>query len=193
MKIALTGRAGSGKDYFGEVLKEFNYKRFSFSDQLKKLANCIYPWMKKDYLPEEKEQKFTYETSIGEKIEIVPREVWLKLNFLRDIEDGIFVRMLNDEIEKYQKEIQKEFEFGSLPNKKEIFISDLRTPIEYEYVKNNGFKIIKIISDKSIHKKHSFEDTIDTFDVDYIFHNDFSGKEKIRKFIKGILDENKTS
>ena len=191
MKIALTGRAGSGKDYFGEVLKEFGYKRFSFSDQLKKLAHCIYPWMEKDYLPEEKEQKFIYETSIGEKIEIVPREVWLKLNFLRDIEDGIFVRMLNDEIENYYRELQKEYEFGHIPDEKEIFISDLRTPIEYDYVKKNGFKIIKIISEKSIHKKHSFEDTIDTFDVDYVFHNDFSGKEKIQKFIKEILDENK--
>lgn len=44
MKIAFMGRSGSGKDFLANYLiSNHDFIRLSFSDQLKKLANYIYP------------------------------------------------------------------------------------------------------------------------------------------------------
>lgn len=52
MKIAFMGISGSGKDFLANYLiSNYGFIRLSFSDQLKKLANYIYPWMEKDYPP----------------------------------------------------------------------------------------------------------------------------------------------
>ncbi|WP_230486530.1 hypothetical protein [Morganella morganii] len=65
MKIAFMGISGSGKDFLANYLiSNYEFFRLSFSDQLKKLATYIYPWMEKDYSPEKKnvttQYNFTY-------------------------------------------------------------------------------------------------------------------------------------
>ncbi|EKF9085103.1 adenylate kinase, partial [Vibrio cholerae] len=99
MKIAFMGVSGSGKDFLARYLiDEHNFIRLSFSDQLKKLANHIYPWMEKDYSPEEKTLPINITLSTGESIKNTPRDIWLHLNKLREIEDRIFIRMLSEEL-----------------------------------------------------------------------------------------------
>ena len=95
MKIAFMGISGSGKDYLAQhLIDNFNFTRFSFSDQLKKLAHTIYPWLQIDYPPIEKEEALNITVSTGELILSSPREVWLQLNNLRKVENLIFIRML---------------------------------------------------------------------------------------------------
>lgn len=46
MRIAFMGVSGSGKDYLSNYLiNNYDFIRLSFSDQLKKLAHHIYPWL----------------------------------------------------------------------------------------------------------------------------------------------------
>ncbi|MDE9455958.1 hypothetical protein [Xenorhabdus bovienii] len=99
MKIAFMGVSGSGKDFLSDYLiLNHNFIRLSFSDQLKKLANYIYPWMKKDYPPERKMSPLNITLPTGESIHHSPIDIWLNLNNLRNVEEKIFIRMLSEEI-----------------------------------------------------------------------------------------------
>jgi len=175
VKIAFMGVSGSGKDYIVDILKnEYGFVRFSFSDQLKKLGAKIYPWLKPDYPPEEKEKPLNLlieET--GEVITKTPREIWLSLNKLRDVENELFVRMLADEM--------------SLVHVDNYVISDIRTQNEYDWCVDNGFQIVAIKGEAK-HPKNDFDnwvrETISDGKYDYEFTNEFDGKEKIRTFIE---------
>lgn len=153
-RVGFYGKSGVGKDYcVNKILEYFNthhlenYRRISFSDQLKKCGNKIFgDWLKEDYPPEVKELPLNVTTSIGEKIEKTPREIWLSLNHLRDIEDTLFIRMLSDEMYKWTLQGQDMF-----------IISDIRTYKELKFCKDNGFRIIKIESDFKFHKTNEFD------------------------------------
>jgi len=174
MKLALMGVSGAGKDYFAKYLIEnYGYTRISFSDQLKRIASSIFDWLEEDYPPELKEKPLNVVTSLGEKITLSPREIWLKMNFLRDIEDGIFVRKLTEELKRLEKK-----------GVENILISDIRTPPEYKWCRENGFTIIRIDADKTIHKEHDFDKQIYNFTPDYVFKNNFNGVEEFKNFLK---------
>lgn len=173
MKIAIIGQSGVGKDYIVDIMTlRYSYNRISFSDQLKKLAIKIYPWMKKDYSADEKEKPLNIMVG-NELITKTPREIWLSLNRLRDIEDGLFIRMLQEELKLLR-----------VPN---IVISDIRTSNEYEWCKRNGFTIVAITANEAKHPNNSFDDfvrkTIENQEFDYIFNNNFDGPIEIETFI----------
>jgi hypothetical protein len=178
--IALTGISGSGKDYLVSYLvNELGYTRVSFSDQLKEISNMIYPWLEKDYPPIVKEQPLDVTTSIGEHITKTPRQIWLKLNMLRDIEDGIFIRMLEEKL----------VAMGS-PDK--IVISDIRPQLEWDWCKKMGFTTIYIDPLKLIYEPNDFDKQVLTYkdQADYVFENDFKGLNKFIQFMKDV-NENK--
>ncbi len=176
MKLAFTGISGCGKDYLvSHLINHHNYTRVSFSDQLKKLAHKIYPWMKQDYPPFEKEQPLDITLSSGEKISLTPRQIWLKLNCLRDIEDGLFLRMLEEQL--------------SLLNVPNIVISDIRPQLEWEWCKKNEFTTIYIEPLKKIYNPNDFDKQVLNYkdQADYVFENDFNGIEKFKRFITDII------
>jgi len=174
MKLALVGESGSGKDYIVKVLeKDYGFYRLSFSDQLKKLGVKIFgEWLKKDYPPEEKETPLNIKLKSGEIITKSPREIWLSLNSLREIEDGLFVRML-----------EEQFNNTLIDN---IVISDIRTENEYEWCVDNDFLVIYVNNEKSIHEKNSFDDYARSLKekADFIIENDMKGERFIHDFMK---------
>jgi hypothetical protein len=173
-KIAFYGIAGSGKDYLGNhLVSKYAYQRFSFSDQLKKIASFAFgEWMEYDYPPFEKEQVLNVSTSIGEIIDKTPRRIWLLVNSLRNVEDGLFIRMLNDEFHRT----------GSPRS----LITDVRTAKEADWCKRNGFTLIKIVSTTDIYDPNEFDKQQDDFTPDYVFENDRSGVKSFDKFIREI-------
>lgn len=178
MKIAFTGIAGSGKDFLVNYLvQEQGYTRVSFSDQLKKLSKLIYPWMEQDYPPFEKEQPLNITLSSGELITKTPREIWIHLNKLREIEDGLFLRMLQDELKSL--------------NTDKIVISDIRPKIEWDWCKNNGFTTIYIEPLKQLYEPNDFDKQVLLYkeQADFIFNNDFNGIEQFQQFIKEINEK----
>ena len=146
-RICLMGASGSGKDWITlHLVKRYNYIRLSFSDALKEIASNTFDWLKKDYSPDEKEKPLNVKTYTGELITLSPREIWLKMNFLRQIEDGLFVRKMKEELEKIEYEGFEHF-----------VISDLRTKPELDFVKENGFSIIKIVNPNNYHPDNEFD------------------------------------
>jgi hypothetical protein len=179
MRLALYGYAGSGKDYLIEkVLIPKGFVRLSFSDQLRKCAKKIFPWIEQDYPPEKKEKPLNIKTSIGEIISKTPREIWLSLNSLRQIEDGIFIRMLQEN-------------FDLLRGVENIVISDVRTPNEYDWAIKNGFVIVKIENKNPIHKPNDFDKQQDNFKADYTFENRMNGTAEFEKFIDEVMSNEK--
>jgi len=176
MKIALSGISGAGKDYLAKALiEEMGFVRVSFSDQLKKIGASIFDWLESDYPPEKKEIPLNITTSQGELITLSPREIWLKLNFLREIENKLFIRKLEEELK--------------LLVGVDIVLSDIRTKEELEWCRRNGFVTIRIIPEgKVIHKEHEFDKQLDDEEFDYEFINKFRPESKVEflNFIKTL-------
>ncbi|PCE68815.1 adenylate kinase [Salinivibrio sp. YCSC6] len=181
MKIAFMGVSGSGKDFLARYLiDEHDFIRLSFSDQLKELANHIYPWMEKDYFPEEKTLPINITLSTGESIKHTPRDIWLHLNKLREIEDRIFIRMLSEELinlEERYKENQN------------IIITDIRSNDEFIWCKNNGFIVIYIERSNNNYEKYDIDKYINLnkTKADYQFINNEYGMGDFKTFIEEVL------
>ena len=177
MKLAMTGISGSGKDYLVDILvKEYSYTRVSFSDQLKKLAVKIYPWVEEDYPAWDKEEPLNLTLSSGEYISKSPREIWLHLNSLREIEDGLFVRMLEEEVSKI---------------KGNIVISDIRTENEWNWVNTNGYMSVYVNPMEKLYNPNKFDDFSRSLEGKTTFHFDnyFDGKDKFRKLLGEIIEK----
>ena len=174
-KLAFTGITGAGKDFLVQhLVQNYGFKRYSFSDQLKKLQNMTFPWLELDYQPIIKEQPLNIQLKY-EKIESSPRDVWLFMNKLRDIENYIFIRMLEDEINS--------------KNEQNIVISDIRPEIEYNWCKENGYKIIFIEPKEFIYGNDEFGPEVQKHreNADYIFTNNFNGIDEFDIFIKELI------
>jgi dephospho-CoA kinase len=174
-KIALMGVSGAGKDYLASYLtKNHGFARFSFSDQLKRLAQLIYPWLELDYPPIIKEKALDIQLSTGERITKSPREIWLHLNALRDIEQNIFIRMLSDEIKDAQSQNQTIH----------FLISDIRSTDEFHWCKSNNFMVIYIKREKQIYQDYEIDAQIskNMALADFTFINQFDGVKAFEAF-----------
>lgn len=172
MKIALTGRHGSGKDYLADYLLYNNFTRVSFSDQLKLIADKVYPWGAPHcgVLPEEKEFPVQSTQNVNG---LTYRELWKSLDVLRQFDPKVFARGAERDIKRLENQ--------------NIVITDIRKQIEYDLCVEQGFTIIKIcnIIDPSSDES---EDIIDTFGYDFTFDNEKDGLESFVKFITPIIE-----
>jgi tRNA uridine 5-carbamoylmethylation protein Kti12 len=169
MKIALSGIAGSGKDYLGNhLVKELNFKRFAFADELKKIAKTIYPYLKEDYEAFEKETPLNIDTGF-EKITKTPREIWLVVNKIREVEDSIFIRRTHETIQA--------------SNHSNTLITDVRTLEEFEYCKKHGYTIIHITPSELIYEPNEYDKQILEFKDECVdFYNDFDNPNTLKEF-----------
>lgn len=153
IKIAFYGRSGSGKDFVtSRIIEEYpEFIRISFSDRLKEIASSIFNFLEVDYAPEVKEKPLNITTELGENINLSPRQIWLKMNFLRDIEDTIFIRKTHNLIKEKEEQGYRNF-----------IIPDIRTKAELQYCVDNGFEIIKINCYNRYHPNNSFDDIQDS-------------------------------
>ena len=179
------GVSGSGKDYLAKhLLQNYNFARFSFSDQLKQLAHAIYPWLDVDYPPIKKEEKLDIKTCTGEIISHSPREIWLQLNDLRKVENRIFIRMVEYEIAQYQENVTSQLN--------NIVITDIRSNEEFKWCKENSFKILYIYPNKKIYEGYDIDKHIDENknDVDFVFTNNFNGIDDFGAFYDEHIKNN---
>ncbi|MFQ2107886.1 adenylate kinase [Aeromonas media] len=179
MKVALMGVSGSGKDYLAKhLISEHGFIRFSFSDQLKKLAHYIYPWLDIDYQPETKTLPLNITLSTGEKILSSPRDIWLSLNSLRHIEEQIFIRMLSEEINTLNHACEKN-----------IIITDIRSTNELLWCKKNNFAIIYIEREGNDYEKYEIDKYVieNKSKSDYTFNNASCGTGAFDMFFQEVF------
>lgn len=181
MKIAFMGTSGSGKDYLASYLiSNHQYTRLSFSDQLKKLAVQIYPWMEIDYPPEQKTIPLNTTLSTGEIIKFTPRDVWLNLNSLRNIESKIFIRMLSEEINEL---LERDKYSGN------VIITDIRSTDELIWCKKNEFIIVYIERESNNYEKYEIDKYVleNVAMADHVFKNNHIGIDEFKSFFEKVM------
>jgi len=181
MKIAFMGISGSGKDFLANYLvSNYEFVRLSFSDQLKKLANHIYPWMEKDYSPGNKTLPLNIALPTGDFIKHSPRDIWLSLDKLREIEEKIFIRMLSEEL-RFLEENEG--------MNKNIIITDIRSNEEFAWCKSNQFTIVHIERENNNYKRYEIDKYVNENKTksDYHFNNSMSGIDSFENFFERVL------
>ena len=160
LKIALTGRMGSGKDAVGDILyKKHRFYEFAFGDALKKCAHEIF----RD-VPENPK----------------PRELYQFMNVMREYDPDVWIKHVARKVEIYEEL------FGTTQG---FVITDVRAQNEFDWAKTNGFKVVRVSVPDDIqakrlaerdggfdpkHLAHETEQLADTFDVDFEIVNDGS-------------------
>src|SRR5690625_3647293 len=159
LKIALTGKMRSGKSTVADILR-YNHDftfPFSFGDKMKNIAAQLFP----------------IETTQGK-----PRELYQTFGQkMREIDPDVWVKHLAKSVEFEEKRGDP---YG-------IVIDDLRQPNEYDWARENGFVIIRVIASEEERIKrakqagddfdesslaHETESHVDGFAVDYEIVND---------------------
>ena len=88
--IALCGKKGVGKDTLFKAVADLGFQRLSFSDQLKDICSDVFPWLALVYPQGEKDRKqFNSKNGL-----MSPREVWLSMNVITEIDEDVLVRRL---------------------------------------------------------------------------------------------------
>ena len=182
LKIALAGRKFCGKDACAKVLEEhFGFSTFSFSDQLKKIAHRHFKWLQEDYPQELKEKKIWVSPYDGK--EWSPRDVWVALNVLVEIDPDILV----DGVHIQRMRSMMKLEDDSLMKH---CIKDLRphNPRELKYCVDHGFVIIYInnvrdpVSEDNLHETEKGFDAI-VNRATAMFQNNKLGEQPFIDFI----------
>ncbi|AZU61048.1 dephospho-CoA kinase [Neobacillus mesonae] len=184
-KLAICGRARSGKDEIGKYLAEkYAFRRFAFADEMKRLLHDLFP-----QIPDNPKPRRAYQV-FGEGLRHLDipgaESVWIN-RCLR----------LADAYIWWHSEVDNR---GA-----NVVITDLRTQLEYETLRANGFTIIRVTApeeDRIARAKaagddftlrdltHETEIAIDSFNVDAEIVNDGSVddlKAKIDEIIKRLI------
>lgn len=170
--VGLTGRKFAGKDFLAKTLIDEGYLRVSFSDSLKRLAQIAFPWIEADYDSEDKEKVIAHPKNSLQKS---PRQIWKTLDVLRtDVDPRIFVDSTMEEI------------LDARAEGKNIVITDIRKPEEYNLVKALGGFIIRITDPNQTNQDVS-EWLINDFKVDVEFDN-FKTVDSVDHFREMLRD-----
>lgn len=182
LKIAICGYLRAGKDTVTDYLVEkYFFKKFAFADELKDTLHRLFPDIPRVPKPRHPYQVF------GEGVcdLDIPgaKTVWIDA-CLRSIDDYI----------KQCAELHKEC--------KNIVITDLRKPLEYERLRKENYIIIRVTASEEVRlqraKKagdkfskadlsHYTESYVDQFDVDFEIENNGTLEELKRKVDEVML------
>lgn len=175
-----TGRKRSGKDFCLESLISFHHlqgdkdiQRLSFSDELRRVANYIYPWLPEEVEDAVKDVSYVHPDNPKG---LTPRQIWLHLggdNGLRHVQPDLFLSFF------------KRFQLPLVEQNPHVhyIVSDLRTPQEYEWALSTECPITRISkADRAGIIEDDIEAFIDEMKVNHEFLNPFTGWEPFIKF-----------
>jgi dephospho-CoA kinase len=166
-KLAVCGRARSGKDTIANYLEEtYAFTKFAFADDMKQLLHRLFPHISDSPKPRRAYQVF------GEGLRQLDlpgaNHVWI----------DACMRKVNAHI----------WWHSDVDNRgANVVITDLRMQLELDYLRANGFTIIRVTApdedriaraiaagdDFTVHDlTHETELSIDSFEVDHEVHND---------------------
>lgn len=173
-RIALSGKAGSGKDTVADILtRSDDWVRVAFADAIKETALLLDPYV-----------------SLGDN-------AYVKLKFLVDTLGWDYAKSYSDVRRILQHlgieagrnvhgedcwlNIAKEKAFNAWLAKKSVIFTDMRFMNEFIYLKDHGYTVVKLIRETSIdcreNLEHESECNLDNVlykDWDFIIHNDGS-------------------
>ncbi|MEH6941655.1 hypothetical protein [Bacillus sp. JJ722] len=181
-KAAICGRARAGKDEVANQLRfKHGFRALAFATKLKDLAHRAFPHIDPSQKPRKLYQDF------GEALCAIDPQVW--------------IRHVDDDIASYIR-----FIANSSESEANIVVTDLRKPVEYDWLRAQGFTIIRVSAPEELRLKraklareifepvdlsHDTESYVDGFEVDYELVNDGTLDEFYAK-VDTIMGEIKT-
>lgn len=166
-----TGRKRSGKDFClqllaGALTAEKRVARLSFSDELRRVAHFIYPWLPEEIGDTEKDLPFIHPDNPKG---LTPRDVWKHLggdDGLRYVQPDLFLSYF----------IKHQLPQVVANPHIHYIVTDLRTPQEYEWALSTKCPITRISkADRTGIIEDDIEAFIDEMKVNYEFVNPFDG------------------
>jgi dephospho-CoA kinase len=159
IKVALTGKMAAGKDTLAAYLIEnYRFERYAFADPIRDLCRRLFP----DRMEGGKDRELLQK--VGQFMRTIDSDVWVKALF-RKIEEDLPV------LEKL---------------KRNIIVTDLRQPNEFERLKAEGFYIVRVYARDAVRLErmkargdrfklmdlhHETELYVDSFEVDFEVDN----------------------
>lgn len=180
MIIGLSGKIGSGKSTIAEIFKQNGFYLDSFANSVKDVSNCIFGFdrnrlegiTKEDRewreMPDER-----YSFLLGKKFS--PRDSLILIGTIfgrNQIHPDVWVETV--------------FNRYSLSGNKDLLITDVRFPNEYNSVKKRGGILIRIERENTYKIEHESETSLDTYTFDYVIENNGTLEELIEK-VNNIL------
>jgi len=165
-KIAISGKANSGKDIAAKVF--FNnldeVKLVSFADPIKEIVRTMFPKTKRNILygSSKYREEFIPEVFVNGK-QITYRELIQNIGMDgRKYNENIWVDIVNY---KEGRALKREMHF--------FIVKDVRFKNEFYYLKQSGYKTIRIIRDskKINHISETEQDEISNKEFDHIIYN----------------------
>jgi len=170
LKLAISGKAGTGKDTLTSLLeKEFScsqyfIKHMAFADPIKEIVLQMYPQLEREYLfgPSEYRNKII-DGSFKNGKPLTIREL------LQDIGEDykkynskIWINALNEKFIKIKDKVDM------------VIVSDLRSIDEFDYLKNNHYFLIRIKREDIKYMDHISEteqEKISDSQFNYVIYN----------------------
>jgi hypothetical protein len=138
LKLAIAGELGSGKTTLANYIeKEYHMTPFAFADELKKGFHYAYPHIPKDPKPRRGYQLY------GQLMRCVYGEDY-------------WINICLDEIDRCRKAAIG-YNFREADPNFAPLITDARQPNEFERLKKEGYKIIKVIAPQELRVKRAIE------------------------------------
>ena len=192
IKIAFSGKAGSGKNTAVNTIKKFFYKKriwvkiFSFANPVKEIARKYFPNLPRKYFF----GKSSYRNHIIPNASDSNGNDLTVRKLLQDI--GAYGRKYNENIwtDNIILETKKYDNGRATYNNWALIVSDVRFINEFNVLKDNGFKIIRIKRDVDIldDVSEKEQDLIPDVKFDYIIDNNGSKKDLIENLYKIYQD-----
>lgn len=174
MIIAFMGEYASGKDFLcNHLVQNYGAQRLSFSDEVRRLAVTIFPWLPFDFDPAVKDKPYEHPRNPNG---LTPRDIWLLVGKVREVTPGYFVDAF------YHNNF---FSLDQSSTQLRI-ITDLRTQQEWQFVRDMGIPVIKIERESRVGLIPSdFEDFVRKFkDYDALYINKLDGTERFDAFFQ---------
>jgi len=151
LKIAVVGEMRSGKDTLAKYFIERGYRQFAFADGIKEVINMFFPHLWAEGKPRKALQV------IGQAFRAIEPDYWIK--------------KLDKKVYWYERIFGHKQDIN-------VIVTDLRQPNEYDYLKAQGYTVIKVYADLEIRIQRA-EAAGDVFDMESLNH-------ETEKFIKDI-------
>lgn len=173
IKLALTGKARSGKDAIAEYLvANYRFKRFAFGDGIREVCRQLYP---EQFEGRAKPRALLQ--GVGQSLRAFDEDVWVKRTLYE-------INSAENAVEEFKRcvTIHKPLKWRELS----VVISDLRQPNEYDALIRKGFIIIRVTAPEDLRIQrmiavgdafnpddltHDTESYVDSFEVDYEITN----------------------
>lgn len=186
--LALTGLKQSGKDYMIERLRERlagkrKVVRLSFSDELRTISHHLFPWCPLNPGNKEKDSPIDHPKN---RHNLTPRDIWKIVAHDKTgicyVQDDVLLDMF----------IRNQLNLSVMADPGAIYvISDMRKRVEWDMVKGNEFKMIRIMNPACQRpmKEDDVEYLVPHFKVDAEILNsrDDESVERFMQTVKGLF------